>query len=98
MTLEDYLKQDAERYPDKVAVICGNERLTYAQLWQRVREKADEFSASEALRCIPFKAVQTTDFLITYLSIHLAGRVAVPLEKNIPESRYNEITERLTAC
>ena len=36
MTLEDYLKQDAERYPDKVAVICGNERLTYAQLWQRV--------------------------------------------------------------
>ena len=98
MTLEDYLKQDAERYPDKVAVICGNVRLTYAQLWQRVQEKADELSASEASRCIPFKAIQTIDFLIIYLSIHLSGRVAVPLEKNIPESRYNEIAGRLTAC
>ena len=31
MTLEDYLAQDARCYPEKTAVICGNERLTYAQ-------------------------------------------------------------------
>ena len=96
MTLEDYLQQNAQRYPDKVAVIGGNERLTYDQLWQRVQAKADELSVSEAPRCIPFRASQTVGFLITYLAIHLSGRVAVPLEKNIPEGLYQEICDRLS--
>ena len=30
MTLEDYLAQDAPRYPEKTAVICGEEQLSYA--------------------------------------------------------------------
>ena len=42
MTLEDYLEQDAIRYPDKTAVICGDEQCTYAELWQRVIERVAE--------------------------------------------------------
>ena len=34
MNLEDYLHQNARCYPDKVAVVCGDKSLTYAQLWQ----------------------------------------------------------------
>ena len=40
LTLEDYLAQDARLYPEKTAVITRDETLNYAQLWQRVQERA----------------------------------------------------------
>lgn len=77
MTLEDYLRQDANLYPDKVAVICGDETCTYCQLWERVEARAAALNA----KLIPFPTTQSIDFLVEYFAIHLAGAVAVPLEK-----------------
>ncbi len=98
MRLVDYLAQHAECRPDKVAVICGDERLTYAQLWQRVQAKSLNLSIFSSPNFSIVRTTQTTDFLITYLAIHLAGGVAVPLEKDIPESRYQDICCRLQGC
>ena len=44
LTLEDYLEKDAALFPDKVAIICGEESCTYRQLWNRVTDadKHDE--------------------------------------------------------
>lgn len=78
MTLEDYLRQDANLYPDKVAVICGDETCTYRQLWERVEARAAALNA----KLIPFPTTQSIDFLVEYFAIHLAGAVAVPLEKS----------------
>lgn len=94
MTLEDYLAQDATRYPQKTAVICGTETYTYAQLWQRVQQRAKDFPSG---RVIAFRSSQTVDFLVTYLAIHLAGSVAAPLEKDTPEHLFEEIASRLSA-
>lgn len=95
LRLEDYLAQDAERYPDKTAVICGERRFTYSQLWQQVQQRAADFPRGEV---IPFRSSQTIDFLVTYLAIHLAGSVAAPLEKDTPQSLYDEIAAHLAAC
>ena len=95
MTLEDYLAQDAARYPEKTAVVCGEESCTYAQLWQRVQLRATDFPSG---RVIAFRSSQTIDFVVTYLAIHLAGSVAAPLEKDMPEARFSEIADRLSAC
>ncbi len=95
LRLEDYLAQDAERYPDKTAVICGERRFTYSQLWQQVQQRAADFPRGEV---IPFRSSQTIDFLVTYLAIHLAGSVAAPLEKDTPQSLYDEIVAHLAAC
>ena len=78
MTLEDYLAQDAQRYPEKTAVICGEERLSYAQLWARVQQRAADFPRGKV---VAFRSSQTVQFLIDYLAIHQAGSVAAPLEK-----------------
>ena len=93
-TLEDYLAQDARLYPDKTAVVCGEERLSYGQLWQRVEQRA---AALPQDRIIPFRSSQTIQFLIDYLAIHLAGSVAAPLEKDIPETLFQEIESRLSS-
>ena len=102
MTLEDYLAQDAQLYPDKTAVICGSESadgpvesLTWSQLWQRVQERAKDYPAGKV---IAFRSTQTIDFLVTYLAIHLAGSVSAPLEKEIPEPLFQEISSRLSSC
>ena len=94
LTLEDYLRLDAERYPEKTAVVCGEEALTYAQLWQRVQQRATDFPGGQV---IAFRSSQTIDFLVTYLAIHLAGSVAAPLEKDTPESLFEEISAHLSS-
>ncbi len=94
MTLEDYLEQDARLYPDKTAVVCGDEHITYARLWQMVRERAQAILLPRST-VVLFRATQDIDFLVTYFSIHLAGCVAAPLEKDTPEARFHELQESL---
>lgn len=93
--LEDYLAQDARLYPDKTAVICGDTSLTWSQLWQQVQQRAKDYPAGKV---IAFRSTQTIDFLVTYLAIHLAGSVSAPLEKEIPEPLFQEISSRLSSC
>lgn len=94
MTLEDYLKRDAELYPDKTAVICGEESCSYRQLMERVRARA----ASLKGKVMPFRASQAIDFLVDYFAIHLAGGVAVPLEKGIPDDLFEKYRSRMATA
>ena len=92
--LVDYLEQNALRYPDKTAVICGGESCSYARLWQLVQQHAATLPANQV---IAFRTSQTLDFLVTYLAIHLAGSVAAPLEKGMPEALFREVSYHLAA-
>lgn len=87
MSLEDYLRLDAESCPDKVAVVCGGETCTYRELWSRVVDRSRSFSPG---RFVPFRSSQTLDFLVEYFAIHLAGCVAVPLEKGMSDDLLAE--------
>ena len=89
MNLEDYLHQNAQCYPDKVAVVCGDTTLTYAQLWQEVARRAQDFHPHE-VAC--FRSSQDIDFLVTYMAVHLAGGVAVPLEHGMPDTLFERIS------
>ena len=46
MRLEDYLALHACQSPQKIAVVCGGEEYTYAELYQRVQQRAEELTAS----------------------------------------------------
>ena len=89
MNLEDYLHQNARCYPDKVAVVCGDATLTYAQLWQEVARRAQDFHPHEV---VCFRSSQDIDFLVTYMAVHLAGGVAVPLEHGMPDTLFERIS------
>nr|MBP7471464.1 acyl--CoA ligase [Prevotella sp.] len=100
MVLEDYLKTDCLKYPDKTAVICDNKSVTYSELYCLVEKKMTEliengFSKGDI---ITFKSSQDIDFIITYFAIHLIGCVAVPLEKDIPDNRLKEINGKFDSC
>ncbi|MBR4214920.1 MAG: acyl--CoA ligase [Bacteroidales bacterium] len=88
MIFEDYLKRNAELYPEKTAVICGNNSLTYSQLWQEVLTKSANLPKNKA---VAFRVSQDFEFLFTYFALHINGSVAVPLEKDVPEDGFNEV-------
>ena len=92
MTLEDYLYQNAQRYSSKVAVVCGDQSLTYAQLWQEVERRSHDFRPHEV---VCFRSSQDIDFLVTYMAVHLAGGVSAPLEHCMPDVLFEEVCGRL---
>lgn len=91
MTLEDYLGHDAELYPDKVALVCGDESVTYQELWNRVEQRAAQMNVKGTL--VPFRAVCEIDTLVLYFAIHVAGGIAMPLEKDLSEEQYQEFCQ-----
>jgi acyl-CoA synthetase (AMP-forming)/AMP-acid ligase II len=93
MRLVDYLEQNAQRYSSKVAVVCGDRSLTYAQLWQEVVRRSQDFRPHEV---VCFRSSQDIDFLITYMAIHLAGGVAAPLEHGMPDALFERISTAVT--
>lgn len=92
MKLFEYLKDNAKQYPDKVAAICGNDKITYSQLFERASAKSAEYAPRQI---VVFRASQTIDFLVNYFAIHIADAVAVPLENDAPDSRFDEISQML---
>lgn len=94
-TIEARVRQFAETKPSKTAVICGEEVLTYSELWDRVGQKATALKnngVKEGSLYI-FRSSQSPDFLITYMAVHIIGAVAVPLERDCPEDTIKLIKE-----
>ena len=96
MMIEDYICLHAEAMPDKVAIVSGSQFVSYASLWQKVQERAAELRGDGLGRgsIVVMRTTQTIDFLISYFAVHLAGAVAMPLEKNTPEQRFVELSSR----
>ncbi|MBP3788198.1 MAG: acyl--CoA ligase [Prevotella sp.] len=96
-TLEDYLRQNAEQYADKPAVICNGATLSYARLYRKVQQRASELRQRGVREgeAVVMRSSQDVEFLVQYFAIHLAGAVAVPLEKDTPQPRVNEISQQL---
>ena len=95
MTLEDYLRRDAELYGSKTAVVCGGENVSYAELLGRVENRVKIFRADGVHKGmgVVFRASQDVEFLVNYFAIHIIGAVAVPLERDVPEQRFLEISK-----
>jgi len=99
-TIEDYIRQNAMAWPDKVAIVCGQEHCTYAALQQRISARAAVIRRDghrEAGRIVCLRARPDIDFLVDYFALHVAGCVATPLEKDMPEATFQTISNRLAA-
>lgn len=94
MTLEQQIERFAKTTPDKAAVITGSETLSYSSLWGRVQEEALRLGLKEGQPHV-FVATQDTDFIVTYLAVHVCGAVAVPLEASTPKERQQQIRDEV---
>ena len=98
MILEDYIEQQARLLPNKTAIVCGEERCTYSELWDRVTHRMDEWKYIIRGQIYCLRAETSIDFLISYFALHKIGGVAVPLEKSLPDITYQMISEKMSSC
>lgn len=98
MILEDYLEISAKRYPQKTAVVCGEEVCTYEALYERVLVRTEALKALyQTGQIVALRAYPTVAYLVEYFALHMAGCVAAPLERNMPEATFQEIALWLEA-
>ena len=100
MTLEQSIRHYAITNPEKIAVVCGMNSVTYSELWQSIEQRSLDLHA-EGLghnRPYVFKATQDVDFLVTYCAIHHLGAIAVPLEAQAPDDNVKAITSQVESC
>ncbi len=89
--LEDYLYDYAQSSPQKIAIQSAEGTLTYRDLWMAVCERASELRSDKTSVYVT-KANQGLDFVIDYFAAHKAGKVVVPLEKDLPDAKFQEIS------
>lgn len=97
MILEDYLERNARLYPQKTAIVCGELRCTYKELYVRVCERAEDPDMQRCQTPVCLRAECSIDYLVTYFALHRAGCVVVPLEKDIPEDTFQELSQHFSA-
>lgn len=94
--LEDYIFYYSLKQKEQIAIIFGNEQITYEQLYSLVKERSSVLSKRDESYVL-VRVTQSLDFLITYFAAHLANKAIVPLEKDIPEIRFEEIASIIKA-
>ena len=94
-TIEQYIRQHALERGESIAMTDGKESVTYGELWTRIEERAEWYSSlTEWGEIVAVRCRQTIDFLIDYFALHLCGAVAMPLEHDLPQERFDALSRR----
>lgn len=96
MTIEQQIYQNSIQQPNHVALIAGEDQVTYAQLWERCLLAATNVRKKYGLKQgnrIILAASANVDFVYAYFGIHIAGGVCVPIDPDTNQTRYELIRE-----
>ncbi|MBO4549129.1 MAG: acyl--CoA ligase [Bacteroidaceae bacterium] len=95
MILEERIEYFAKSAPDKAAVICDEQTMSYSCLWKRIQEKAQQMKEDGVCEGKPyvFVATQDANFIVTYCAVHVCGAIAIPLERSTPTERQQQIID-----
>ncbi|MFI5800315.1 amino acid adenylation domain-containing protein [Streptomyces sp. NPDC051677] len=88
-TVPELFAAQAARTPEAVAVVCGDDRLTYAELARRVERLARVLVARGA-RPETFVAIalpKSVDMVVAVLAVFRAGAAYLPLDPEHPADR-----------
>ncbi|MGI5163448.1 amino acid adenylation domain-containing protein [Spirillospora sp. CA-253888] len=94
-TLADLFEAQAARTPDAVALVAGEERLTYAELNGRANRLAHELIARGvgAEDRVALVLPRTPAFVVAILAVHKAGAAYVPVDPEYPADRIAYMLE-----
>ena len=96
MTVEEQIYQNSLQKPDSIALISGDEQVTYSQLWERCLLAATNVRRKYGLKKgdrIILAASANIDFIYAYFGIHMAGGACVPIDPDTNQTRYELIRE-----
>lgn len=91
----DYVDKQAERNPDKIAIQCGNDRITYKEL----KERSEQFYLCLKEKGIQSKDVigvcmnRSIDLIVSLLAVMKADAIYVPIDVIYPQDRISYMIE-----
>lgn len=97
MTIESCLKKHALETPDKFAIGTLEDSLSFGELWTCVVKTIYILKQDFGMKpgdYVLLRSSQTTEHIISYFAIHALGCIAVPLEKDVPNTVLNEMIEK----
>ncbi|MCV7251749.1 non-ribosomal peptide synthase/polyketide synthase [Mycobacterium hackensackense] len=100
-TLVDTFAEVVRRAPDAVAVSCGSERLTYADLDARSSAVAAALNEAGVApeSCVAVALPRSVDLIVGLLAVLKAGGAYVPLDIDSPAARLQHIvTDSAPVC
>ena len=94
--VHELFEAQVKRTPEKVAVIFGNERLTYSELNRQANQLAHYLQAQgvglESL--VGLLNERGNDLLVAILAVFKAGGAYLPLDPDDPPTRLRQLLER----
>ncbi len=91
----DFLRISAERFPERIAVVDGSRRVTYAELSREVDTLAKQFDANRGIagERILILLENSPEFIVSYFAVMQAGGIAVPLSAQATGGALDGIIE-----
>jgi len=95
MTVFELFEEQADRYPDRIAIKYGNEELTYDELNSRANQLARFLQKNgiqnESLAVIMME--RSVSMVVSILAVWKAGGAYIPVDVNYPVQRVGQIIE-----
>src|SRR5438094_9981977 len=90
------LGQHAVRHPERTALLCSDQRISFGELWGRVVAAACYLSdcGVQPGERVLLDAPSVPAFAYGYFATHLLGAVAVPVDPHAPAPRREELIQR----
>ncbi|RAY16066.1 non-ribosomal peptide synthetase [Actinomadura craniellae] len=94
-TIAELLAEQAARTPAEVALVCGDERLTYAELDARINRFARLLLARGAgpERVVALALPRSTDMVVALFAVLRTGAAYLPLDLDHPAERLRLMIE-----
>jgi len=93
--LHRLIAEQAQRTPDRAAVICEDQTITYAELDRRANQLARRLAAlgvgPDVL--VGLACERSVEMMVSLLAIHKAGGAYVPLDPSYPKDRIAYMLE-----
>ncbi|MFC7642232.1 AMP-binding protein [Streptosporangium lutulentum] len=88
-TLPELFRAQAARTPDALALVSGEERLTYAELDARVERVARTLAGmgADPERTVAVALPRSTELVVALLAVHRTGAAYLPLDADYPRER-----------
>lgn len=90
MLIHGLFEKQAQRHPDSISLICGEERLTYEQLNARANRIAHYLKEVEKITpnsLVGLCVTRTVEMVVGTLAILKAGAAYVPIDPAYPDDR-----------
>jgi amino acid adenylation domain-containing protein/non-ribosomal peptide synthase protein (TIGR01720 family) len=94
-TIAELLDEQVARTPDLRALVCGDERLSYAELGARVNRLARLLLAHGAgpERVVALALPRSTDMVVALFAVLQTGAAYLPLDLSLPPDRLSHMVD-----